>query len=225
MDNYHGAKLDIKKMEVYPQTLKKGKWEQHILKDSAGKIKKWKLGIKFQDKPKAETIFSDLSKKFKNIKENLVKIDNDGVIHLIGDNIVRYIYIKDLLTYYGGKAVYGDQEPKKEDLEYYYNNVSNCMPNESKKKLSFKEHYLNEMPWVKGDDKHLDFKMELPNWPDRFVEIMTNNKNKDRILKHFYDIDLYRVFFTKRFEKLNDQEKKKVLSVLPNKFIKDMRLE
>lgn len=224
MKDYHGAKLDLKTMEVYPQTLKKGEWKNHTLKDDINKS--WKLGIKFPDKHKAEILFSDLSKKLREIQDNLVKIDNDGVIHLTGKLMSQYFNLKDLFTGRGGKAVYGDKEPKKEDLEYYYNNVSNCMPNESKKKLSFKEHYLNEMPWLTVGKGHFDIKMEKPGWVDRFIKMINDNtKIVDEILQQFYEVPFYKLMLKRQFQKLINDDQQRLLEILPDKFVDDMELE
>ena len=89
--------------------------------------------------------------------------------------------------------------------------------------MNFKEHYFVEMPWIAN--LGIDFKMEKSDWPDRFVEIVLEYKHQlNKILDPFYNI-FYKKFFAKQFSKLSDENKQKIIKVLPNKFVKDMGLE
>lgn len=89
-------------------------------------------------------------------------------------------------------------------------------------KLSFKEHYLSEMPWIDG----IDFNFEKSYWVDHFIKIVEKHKPVlNKLLDEFIKNEIYRGVFKKKFNTLNPEDKQKILNVLPDKFITDMGLQ
>jgi hypothetical protein len=85
------------------------------------------------------------------------------------------------------------------------------------------EELITEMPHLSIDGFTYDIYMEKPDWVDKLIEIIKSKKhNINDILEPFYG--LYKIFFVKRFEQLDEKDKQRLKNNLPKQFIIDMEI-
>jgi len=85
----------------------------------------------------------------------------------------------------------------------------------------YTEEFIIEMPHLSIDDKTYDIYMEKDGWVDRLIEIIEQGEHDiKKILEPFFG--LYKVFFIKRYNILDNEQKERLNNVLPDDFLKYM---
>jgi hypothetical protein len=87
--------------------------------------------------------------------------------------------------------------------------------------MRFKE-FINEMPWTDYKGITIDYEFEKSNWVDKLIKNL-DEYGPDIILKPFYN-KLYKGVLQKKFKKLSQKDKDKLLDELPIKFVTDMKI-
>jgi hypothetical protein len=191
-----------------------------------------------------EPEYARVIRRFHNMEsvnkfDSLLK-ENDNMTSLDGKFITRLInYLDGLFPSYGNldqnisvelKNIMKDNDSK--DIQKVKKKIHNILMRCKSKLLTkvkdqverinikSKDEELTEMPHGVVNNKAIDFKMELPGWNKRMIELINTTDDVNKLMEPFYDLS-YIQLFQKKFALLSPQEKEELVKVLPMKFKQD----